>query len=177
LKGLKREWGNVEDVQIENTLVWCDRARITLLGHERKAEKMEAVVFRNLSIIHFGEWPVSLLEPGENMQLHNILFENILINREGQDKFAIIRPIINQFMQEKTCGHIRNVTFKDVDLEGKPGKYQILIEGCAEVNRTSGLSFQNVGILGDILTEDSMRVVFGHNRENYVEMGTIMFTH
>jgi hypothetical protein len=177
LKGLKREWGNVEDVQIENTLLWCDRARITLLGHESQAEKMEAVVFRNLSIIHFGEWPVFLLEPGENMQLHNILFENILINGEGQDKFAIIRPIINQFMQEKTCGHIRNVTFKDVDLEGMPGKYQILIEGCAEGNRTSGLSFQNVSILGNILTEDSMRVVFGHNRENYVEMDTIKFTH
>jgi 2-polyprenyl-3-methyl-5-hydroxy-6-metoxy-1,4-benzoquinol methylase len=111
------------------------------------------------------------------MQLQNILFENILINGEGQDKFAIIRPIINQFMQEKTCGHIRSVTFKDVDVEGEPGKYQILIEGCAEGNRTSGLAFQNVSILGNILTEDSMRVVFGHNRENYVEMDTIKFTH
>ena len=62
-----------------------------------------------------------------------------------------------------------------MELDGHPGKYQTIIEGWSEENRTAGLSFENVTILGEPLREDSMRVVFGHNREDYVEMDTISF--
>jgi len=175
LKGLDREWGNVDDIQIEDCVLWCDRARVTLLGHESRAEKMQNIVYRNLDVIHFGEWPVFLLEPGENMQLQNVSFENIRINGEGQDKIAIIRPIINQFMTDKTFGHIRDIMFKDVDVQGQPGKYHIIIEGGSIECRTAGISFDNVRIRGEVLTRDSLRVVFGHSGSNYVENGTVKF--
>jgi hypothetical protein len=188
IKGLRREWGNVEDVLIENTVLWCDRARATLLAHESRADKMQGIVYRNIDIIHFGEWPIFLLEPGDGMEIGDVLFDQIRINGEGQDKFAIIRPIINMYNmgelevalqggapRSRACGHIRNVTFRDVALDGQTGKYQTIIEGWSEENRTAGLTFENVTILGELLREDSMRVVFGHNRENYVEMSTIKF--
>lgn len=175
MKGLNRDWGNVDDIQVLDTILWCDRARIALLGHESRADAMQNIVWRNIDVIHFGNWPIFLLEPGENMELRNVLFENVRINGEGQDKFAIIRPAINQYMREKTWGHIRNVTFRNIDLAGKPGKYQVLIEGGSEKNRTANLTFENVRILGELLTKDSMRVVFGHDQENFVERETIKF--
>jgi hypothetical protein len=175
VKGLNRESGDIDDVQVLNTVLWCDRARVVLLGHESRAGAMRNILFRDVDIVHFGNWPIFLLEPGENMELRDLLFERIRIHGEGQDKFAIIRPAINQYMRDKTWGHVRNVTFKDIDLSGKPGKYHVLIEGGAEKNRTADLVFRNVRILGEPLGKDSMRVVFGHDQENFVEKDTVRF--
>ena len=56
LKGLNFREGtnnNVERITVENSILWCDRARIFLLGHESRAEFMRDVTLRNLDIMHF----------------------------------------------------------------------------------------------------------------------------
>jgi len=72
IKGKEREWGDVQDIRVENSILWTDFARVTLLGAESRAERMGDIVYRNLEIIHHGQLPVFLLEPGEDMRLENI---------------------------------------------------------------------------------------------------------
>ena len=55
LKGLtfEGENSNVERITVENSILWCDRARIFLLGDESRAEWMRGVTLRNLDVINF----------------------------------------------------------------------------------------------------------------------------
>lgn len=79
---------NVERITVEDCILWCDHARIFLLGHESRAEFMRDATLRNLDIIHFTMTPF-LFEPGEDMRLENI-----------------------------RVGHVRDVTFERVSILG-----------------------------------------------------------
>ncbi len=151
---------NVERITVENSILWCDRARIFLLGHESRAAYMRNITLRNLDIIHFSMTPF-LLEPGEDMRLEDITIEDIRIHGEGQREFIRLRPVVNQYMRKKTPGFIRNVTFRNVMLEGRPGDYLVQIEGADPEHNVRDVTFENISIAGQRLTADSARVRIG----------------
>ncbi len=167
LKGLdfRGANSNVERITVENSILWCDRARIFLLGHESRAALMRQVTIRNLDIVHFSMTPF-LLEPGEDMRLEDITIEDVRIHGEGQRELIRLRPVVNQYMRKKVPGFIRNVRFKNVKLEGQAGQYLVQIEGADAEHDVRDVTFENVSVLGSRLTEksDSMRV--GKNRGN-----------
>jgi hypothetical protein len=153
---------NVERIVVENSILWCDRARIFLLGHESRAQFMRDVTLRNLDIVHFTMTPF-LFEPGEDMRLENIKIEDVRIHGEGQGELIRLRPVVNQYMRKKVPGFIRDVKFKDVRLEGKPGGYLIQVEGADEEHDVRGVTFEGVSILGSGLTEGSPQARIGKN--------------
>jgi len=108
---------NVERITVENCVLWCDRARIFLLGHESRAPFMRDVTLRNLDIIHFTMTPF-LFEPGEDMRLENITVENVRIHGEGQREFIRLRPVVNQYMRNKVPGFVSDVRFKNLIVAG-----------------------------------------------------------
>lgn len=166
LKGLEfgRVNDNVESITVENSILWCDRARIFLLGHESRAPFMRNVTLRNLDIIHFTMTPF-LLEPGEDMRLENITIENVRIHGEGQSELIQLKPVINQYMRNKVPGFIRNVKFKNVEVSGQAGEYLVRLEGADAEHNVQGVAFENVTILGEKLLPDSTRV----STSQYVE--------
>ncbi len=119
---------NVERITVENSILWCDRARIFLLGHESRAAYMRNVTLRNLDIIHFT-MTAFLYEPGEDMRLEEVTAEDIRINGEGQKEFTRLRPVVNQYMRKQVPGFIKGIRFKNVTLEGRPGEYLVQIQG------------------------------------------------
>ncbi len=156
---------NVENITVENSTLWCDRARIFLLGHESRAEYMRNVTIRNLDIIHFTMTPF-LFEPGEDMHLENITVEDVRMHGEGQREFIRLRPVVNQYMHKKVPGFIRNITFRNVTIAGKPGEYLVQVDGPDAEHNVSNVTFENVSILGSKLTGDSERLRVGENAEN-----------
>ncbi|MEN6575192.1 MAG: glycosyl hydrolase family 28 protein [Phycisphaerales bacterium] len=164
LKGLdlSGENSNVERITVENSILWCDRARIFLLGHESRAAFMRNVTLRNLDIIHFTMTPF-LLEPGEDMRMEDILVEDIRIHGEGQREFIRLRPVVNQYMQNKVPGFIRNVRFRNVTLDGSPGEYLVQIQGADAEHDVREVGFENVAILGSKLTKESSRLHIGEH--------------
>ena len=159
LKGLDFSGSNsnVERITVENCTLWCDRARIFLLGHESRAAFMRQVTLRNLDIIHFTMTPF-LFEPGEDMRLEDITVEDIRLHGEGQREFIRLRPVVNQYMWKKVPGFIRNVRFRNVTLEGAPGAYLVQIQGADAEHDVRDVSFENVSILGSTLTAESAPV-------------------
>jgi hypothetical protein len=167
LKGLdfRGENSNVEAITVENSTLWCDRARIFLLGHESRAAFMRNITFRNLDIIHFT-MTAFLLEPGEDMRLEDVTIEDIRMHGEGQREFIRLRPVVNQYMRKKIPGFIRNIRFKNITLEGKHGDYLIQIQGADTEHDVQDITFENVSIAGEKLQKDSKRVRIGNHTKN-----------
>jgi len=166
LKGLVRDWGNVEDIVIDNTVLWIDRARVTLLGHESRADYMRNIVYKNIDIIHAERLPFFLLEPGEEMRLTNVTFKNIRINGNGEPWLTVTRPTVNQYMRKKVPGHISNIRFENITVRGKSGGYKALVEGRDAQHKVENVTFDNVRIRGELLTKDSPKVKIGKWTEN-----------
>ncbi len=155
---------NVEGVTVENCTLWCDRARIFLLGHESRAAFMRNITLRNLDIIHFTMTPF-LFEPGEEMRLENVLVENVRMHGEGQGEFIRLKPVVNQYMHNKVPGHVRDVRFKNVSLTGKPGAYRVQLAGADAEHQVKDVLFENVTINGAPLTRNSPEVSIGKEVE------------
>lgn len=156
---------NVERITVENSILWCDRARIFLLGHESRAAFMRNITLRNLDIIHFSMTPF-LLEPGEDMRLEDITVEDIRIHGEGQRELIRLRPVVNQYMRKKVPGFIRNVRFRNVTVHGQSGDYLVRIEGADAEHDVRDVTFKNVSIIDSKLTEESRRVRIGEHTKN-----------
>jgi hypothetical protein len=167
LKGLDFSAPNsdVERITVENSVLWCDRARIFLLGHESRAAFMRNVALRNLDIIHFN-MTAFLLEPGEDMRLENITIENIRIHGEGQKEFIRLRPVVNQYMRKKVPGFIQGVQFRNVTLEGKSGEYLVQIQGADAEHDVRDVTFENVSITGSKLMESSKEMRIGEHTQD-----------
>ncbi|WP_294081958.1 glycosyl hydrolase family 28 protein [Proteiniphilum sp. UBA5384] len=147
VKGVHANTLNVERITVEDCVLWCDRARIFLLGHESRAAYMRDLKFKNIDIVHFTMTPL-LLEPGENMRLENVTFEDIRINGEGQDELIRLKPTVNQYMETEVPGYINDVTFKNISVTGKPGPYKIQVMGADESHNVQNVNINDVYILG-----------------------------
>ena len=156
---------NVERIIVENSILWCDRARIFLLGHESRAAFMRNITLRNLDIIHFSMTPF-LLEPGEDMRLEDITIDNIRMHGEGQREFIRLRPVVNQYMRKKVPGFIRKVRFSNITIDGQSGQYLVQIEGTDAEHDVRDVTFENVSIVGSKLTERSKPVRIGRHTKN-----------
>ena len=161
---------NVERITVENCTLWCDRARVFLLGHESRAPFMRGITLRNLDIIHFT-MTAFLLEPGEEMRLEDMTVEDIRIHGEGQGELVRLKPVVNQYMRNKVPGAIRDVRFRNVTVSGKPGPYRVQIMGADEKHEVRGVSFDNVEILGAKLGADSQQVQVGQHTQG-IRFGT-----
>ena len=162
LKGLDLSVANnnVERITVENCILWCDRARIFLLGHESRAAFMRDVALRNLDIIHYS-MAAFLFEPGEEMRLQQLSIENVRIHGEGQRLLARLGPVVNQYMLNKVPGYVSDVRFRKVVVEGSPGPYRIEINGADEGHNVRDVAFQDVKIAGEKLAEGSQRLAVG----------------
>ena len=156
---------NVERITVENSTLWCDRARVFLLGHESRAAFMRQIELRNLDIIHFSMTPF-LLEPGEDMRLEDVTIEDIRIHGEGQRELIRLRPVVNQYMRKKVPGFIRNVRFRNVTLEGQPGRYLVQIQGADPKHNVRDVTFEKISIAGSQLSESSSRLHLGEHTKD-----------
>lgn len=162
LKGIEQRGpdSNVERITVENSILWCDRARIFLLGHESRADFMRDVVLRNIDIIHYSMTPF-LFEPGEEMRLQNVLVENVRLHGEGQGEAARLQPVVNQYMRNQVPGHISDVTFRNIRLTGAPGGYRVQVRGADSQHLVRNVCFDNVEILGSPLSARSQYLESG----------------
>ena len=165
---------NVEYITVENCLLWADRARIFLLGHESRAPYMRHILLRNLDILHFNMTPF-LFEPGEEMSIEDVKVENVRAyadypNQSGEQSFDLIRlrPTINQYMETQVPGKISNIQFKNISLTGKEreGKYPVWVTGADPDHKVTEVTFDNISWFNHLLDEHSPQVRIESNTKN-----------
>lgn len=172
MKGTNLADGNVEKILVEDCVLWCDRARIFLLGHESRAQYMRNIIIRDLDILHMSMTPF-LIEPGEEMTIENVLIENIRCNAEcwrRPSDFIRLQPVVNQYMKKKVPGRIKGMHFKNITLKGKDekGRYEISIKGHSDGYGVSNVKFENVSRFGEQLRIDSPHVRIEDNTSDIV---------
>jgi polygalacturonase len=150
LKGLHgADAGYVEDIRVRNCTLWCDRARVFLLGHESRAGFMRNIAVEGVDIVHFAMTPF-LLEPGEEMVLCDVRFENIRLEGRGQGSLIRLKPSVNQYMKTRVPGRIENVAFRGVGVVqgGGPEDYLIEILGHDAEHGVRGVTLDRVTVNG-----------------------------
>jgi hypothetical protein len=153
---------NVERITVEHCALWCDRARIFLLGHESRAPYMRGITLRDLDILHFS-MTAFLFEPGEEMRLEDVAVENVRVHGEGQSELIRLRPVVNQYMRNKVPGYISQVRFRNLRVSGQPGPYRVQLSGADERHDVRHVSFQGVEVLGSPLDSRSERLELGQH--------------
>ena len=91
------------------------------------------------------------------MRLENVVVEDVRLHGEGQAELARLKPTVNQYMVKKVPGFIRNVQFKDVRVEGTPGKYSFDLEGADSRHDVRGVALDKVSILGEELNRETIK--------------------
>jgi hypothetical protein len=172
-KGMEADLGNVENIVVQNSIFWCDRARMVLLGHESRAPFMRNIVFRNIEAVHVGpDWPMLLLEPGEEMWLQDIFFENMRFNANTQLVFLQLDPTVNQYMKTQRPGHAKNIHFRNITVNSLPKygspAYTFDIHGPDAGHRVDSVSFEDVIRHGQCVRRTSTGVEIGDNTSNIV---------
>lgn len=164
LKGLNSRGpeSNVERITVENSVLWCDRARIFLLGHESRAPYMRDITLRNLDIIHFT-MTAFLLEPGEEMRLEDVTVEDVRIHGEGQESLIRLQPVVNQYMRTKVPGHVANIRFSKCAVTGQDGAYLVQLLGADADHAVHNVVFENFTILGVPVDKASRHVQMGQS--------------
>lgn len=172
-KGLNVSNGPVERVLVENCVLWSEAQRVILLGHESRAPAMRDITFRNLEVIHFGPNIGIAIQPGEEMTITNVLFENIRFNSDGYVgvinpvHIIDVAPLVNEFMRRKVPGHVEDITFRNLSLTGpEPRKRIIRVAGMDEFHRSQQVTFENVTIFGKRATRNAPFVEIGPNASN-----------
>ncbi len=169
MKGIRlgSENDNVENIVVENCLLWADRARVFLLGHESRASYMRNIVLRNIDILHFNMTPF-LFEPGEEMSIENVRVENVRAYADypvqgGERSFDLVclRPTVNQYMKTKVPGSISNIQFRNITLSGEErvGKYLVRVAGADPEHMVSDVTFDSIIWFDHLLDENSPQVI------------------
>jgi polygalacturonase len=79
LKGLKGyDYRNVENILVENCVLWCDWGRALEIGAETCADEYRNIVFRNCDIIHASTKAMDI-QNGDRANVHMVLFEDIRV--------------------------------------------------------------------------------------------------
>ncbi|MCE5280452.1 MAG: glycosyl hydrolase family 28 protein [Planctomycetaceae bacterium] len=175
----------VSDIEVVRCVLWSDKAHIWRIGCECRAAVMRDMRFRDIDVVHYSnnwwidggiperiepkpvwdeipEYMLDLptcisIQPGEDMLMENLRFEDIRINHEGQKWFMEIFPKPTLWSQRRCGGMLRGCVFKDVRIDGEHSRAEagIRICGLDESHDVRDVVFDNVTRDGRRLSEES----------------------
>jgi hypothetical protein len=178
----------VDDLQVSRCILWTDLANVWRIGCESRAEAMRNMLFSDIDVIHFADsWPeqpfgvdLITLQPGEDMPMENIRFENIRVyyakeplrfhgecrnlavgTGSGQKTLIEVRPQWTVWAKNKAPGKwIRDVLFRNINIFGEDeSRYGIIHVSAPDANHpVEGVVFENVIRGGELLTRSSSGV-------------------
>jgi len=157
---------NCTNISIDSCILWSDRARVCLLGHESDAKSMKAITLSNLEIIHFA-LPAFLFQPNDGMSLEQVAVDNVQINGEGQEELVRIETTPYQTGSKVTSGNVFGIHFRNVSLYGKLGAYRCFLFGNDHEHSVSDVTLENFYILGTPVLPQSKRVEIAGSVEGY----------
>jgi len=137
------------NIVVRRCVVWNDRARGLGITSETRAN-ISNVLFKDCDIIHDfsggGECSALAVLVSDSGTMSDIRFENIRVN---DSRNVLINCWIGADMwgHDKTRGHIKGVTFKDIIVTGKTAPVMKLT-GCDDTHMIEDVRIENLRIQG-----------------------------
>ncbi len=149
--------GNVKTILFENCVLWTDLAQSCEVGYETRADVMEDITFRNITVLHNFHKPVMSIHNSDNALIQNVRFENITVEDaqmgEGDGARLLIELTTtkSQWSKASKRGNTRGVVFDNIKvLGGKDTSIRIFAfnKDCT----IDDVLFKNMEILGKRIT-------------------------
>ena len=156
--------GYVKTILFENCVLWTDLAQSCEVGYETRAEVMEDITFRNITVLHNFHKPVMSVHNSDNASIKNVCFENIVVEDaqmgEGDGSRLLIELTTTKSQWSKSAvrGNIRGVVFDNIKvLSGKEASVRIFAYN--KDYTIDDVLFRNMEILGKRITSmDDIRL-------------------
>lgn len=149
--------GDVSDITFENVIIWTDLAQSCEIGYETRADVIENITFRDITVLHNFHKPVLSIHNSDNALVQNVLYENIIVEDaqmgegDGQPFLIDLTTTKSQWSQSKERGNIRNVTIRNLQvLDGKEPSVRIFSFG-NDAN-IDDVTIEGLYILGEHIT-------------------------
>lgn len=145
---------NVKGITFDNVIIWTDLAQSCEIGYETRAETIEDIYFKNITILHNFHKPVMSIHNSDNALVKNVHYENIVVEDaqmgEGDGANYLIDLLIerSQWSQSSERGNIRDVFFDGIKV--LDGKYfpASRIRGFDENHTIENVYINNLEIFG-----------------------------
>lgn len=168
--GDKTDDENVQDIHVEDCVIWNDWGRSLEIGAETRAQEMSHIRFCNCDIIHTTHIALDI-QHSDRASINDVRYENIRVEMDEH----LLRPVWQQFYDEKFVfraednfspqllfigigrgwwgqdsdrGTIRDVYLKNIDVTAKFSPESILY-GYNELHDIDGVTFENLTINGN----------------------------
>ena len=167
----------VENVLVEDCVLWTDQANVFRFGFECDAAHMKNVRIRNIDVLRYSPFPrrftdiwchaVFKIQPAEGMVFSGLDVEDVRVESDGGDVCMVIAEPRQTWVRRKgaryhyTCGgRIRDCRFANVSVAGKREGFTgwIYLKGRGADEDVSNIRFENVTYFGEPLLENSPSV-------------------
>ena len=164
---------DTKGITFENCILWTDLAQSCEIGYETRANTIEDITFKNITVLHNFHKPVLSIHNGDNALVRNIHYQNIQVedasmgmgDSEGYNYLIDLFIGNSQWSKTNERGSIQDVYFDNIEIIG--GKFQgSRIYGFDEVHRIKNVNIKGLKILGEEI-KDAKSGKFKAN--NYVE--------
>ena len=145
--------GDCENITFKNSVLWNDFARPIELGVSLRCDKVHNITFENIDILHSTTgYPIMGIHHGDRAEIYDVLFSDIRIEDAPGAQIFDIRITDSEWNTDIKKGSIHDITFKNIDLVGKPG-LEILpdasrLEGFSAENSIKNVTFENIILTG-----------------------------
>lgn len=175
VKGMDASGLPCENILVEDCMLWNDWANVIRVGYECEAPYMKNIVVRNCDVVHYAFrykephrfWTntVFYLQPSNNMEISDLLFENIRIHADGN--FVFLRASADICTGPAILG-LEAQHYSKVYSVADLGKYKYPAAGSLDK-----VLFKNICVLGDCSV--SCGDIYLKGRSEKESIGTITF--
>jgi hypothetical protein len=154
---------DIKDITFENCILWTDLAQSCEIGYETRANTIEDITFKNITVLHNFHKPVLSIHNGDNALVRNIHYENIIVEDaamgmgDSQGYNYLIDLFIgnSQWSQTAERGSIRDVYFENIEILG--GNFQgSRIYGYDDKHTIENVNIKGLKILGETIKDTDL---------------------
>ena len=148
--------GDVKGITFDNVILWTDLAQSCEVGYETRANTIEDVTFKNITVLHNFHKSVLSIHNSDNALVRNIHYENIVVEdaQMGQGDGAGSNYLIDLFINEsqwskaKERGNIRDVDFNGIQVLSGSDVPAVHIQGYDDQHTVEKVNIRNLTIFG-----------------------------
>jgi hypothetical protein len=147
---------DTKGVTFDNCIVWTDLAQSCEIGYETRANTIEDITFKNITVLHNFHKPVLSIHNTDNALVRNIHYQNIVVEDaslgmgDSQGYNYLIDLFIgnSQWSQTSERGSIKGVYFDNIEILG--GNFQpSRIYGYDDKHTIENVNIKGLKILGE----------------------------
>ena len=166
----------VENIYIENCILWTDCANIFRIGYESEAPYFKNIKCKNIYVPFYAEYrkptetwshAIVWVQPSNGLLIENVEIDGLHIRSNGKDMPLLIANPRKSYYA-KTFGRADGCKIKNVFVTGKKGKFrgEVWIAGRSPEHTIKNVSVENAVYFGKKKTADDKDVFVGEYTEN-----------